>query len=81
MRVVYFQSEDEDDDTESEDTFHEIEKIIQHKHKDGRVLYLVKWKHFDAAFNSWVDIDALSTADIILDEYYMDIINSQAKND
>ena len=41
----------------------EIEKIVDHKRVDDKMIYLVKWK--DSAFKDWVSIDNFNTMEII----------------
>jgi len=46
-----------------------VDKILDHKGSSGKRSYLVKWKHFDSSFNSWVsasDFDDLA----IIDRYW-----------
>jgi hypothetical protein len=49
----------------------EVEKIVRHSDKgeDGERSFFVKWKHHNAAHNSWVDLSDMSAPQLLRDYY------------
>ena len=54
---------------EDADTGYEIEQILDHKDEFGTLSYLVKWKDFSDAHNSWVKESNFDTTECI-EEYW-----------
>lgn len=63
------------------ETFFEVEKIISKKiDKKGRKLYLVKWKGYGQADNTWEPISNLETVPDLIDEFEKTHKDSSSKD-
>lgn len=55
-------------DESASDGFCDVEKIIQHKKKRGKLLYLIRWEGYGSGDDSWLPECDLNCKDI-LDQY------------
>ncbi|KAJ1916449.1 hypothetical protein IWQ60_008095 [Tieghemiomyces parasiticus] len=69
-------SEEDDDDDEEEEEY-EVESIIRHRKRAGVTQYLIKWKNFGDADNTWEDESNLNCTEI-LDKYWADLKKTTA---
>jgi len=53
----------------SQDDLYEVEHIIQHRVKNGKAEYFVKWRNYDDSENSWVNEDQFSSP-VVIEEYW-----------
>lgn len=61
------QSVDQADDQADDDVF-EVEQLLKHRERKGKMQYFVRWVDFDSSHNCWVDEDNLCCA-ALLKEY------------
>lgn len=61
LRFDMVQTYDTTDNSNLNDQY-EVEKIIDKKIKKDKVLYCVKWKHYDESENTWEPIENLENA-------------------
>lgn len=57
------------DAQETEDEVYEVEGIVKRKRQQGKWLYLVKWKGYDDAQNTWEPVENLSSCRELLEEF------------
>ena len=51
--------------------YYSVEKIIKHKIKDDKLLFLIKWENYPDDDNSWIYIDQFNET-TLLDEYLLE---------
>lgn len=51
-----------------------IEKILEAKKERNRIMYLIKWSGFDDRHNSWIDIRSFAHPDLMLHEFYLNML-------
>ncbi|KDQ50710.1 hypothetical protein JAAARDRAFT_63000 [Jaapia argillacea MUCL 33604] len=64
---------DEDAEGSEEESEYEIEAVLDSKHgafPGGKIGYLVKWKGYSDAENSWVSEDDAGNAKVLIDAYW-----------
>lgn len=54
---------------------YEVEKIVSHRKKAGKTQYLLKWKGFPAAHNTWETAEGLSCEELLAE--YWRLVNGQ----
>jgi hypothetical protein len=65
-------TEDKREEEEEEEEQFEVEKILNHRLKNGRLQYLMKWKSFDSEENSWEYDDDLQCPEMLA-QYHTDL--------
>jgi hypothetical protein len=51
-------------------TEYEVDAILTHRVRRGKVLYLVKWKGYDDTENTWEPVESLENTKELLKEYH-----------
>ncbi|KAK8893331.1 Chromobox protein 1 [Tritrichomonas musculus] len=56
--------------SESEDEAYEVEKIVNHRMKNGRLQYYLKWVGYESSENTWEYEDNLDNCPLLIKEYW-----------
>lgn len=64
---------------------YEVERLINHRLKSGRLQYLIKWKGYPETENSWEDEDCLNCPELVAEyhkrdakkQHLLDVLNME----
>ncbi|KAF8976890.1 hypothetical protein BGZ46_007875 [Entomortierella lignicola] len=63
------EEEEEEEEKEEEEEEYEVESILAHRNRSGKLQFLLKWKGFPKSESTWEEKEALDGCQVILNDY------------
>ncbi|KAF9201909.1 hypothetical protein BGZ49_007897 [Haplosporangium sp. Z 27] len=63
------EEEEEEEEKEEEEEEYEVESILAHRNRSGKLQFLLKWKGFPKSESTWEEKEALDGCQVMLNDY------------